>query len=107
MPPRPRRFRFSLRLLFLVVTVVCAVLSWQLKLAHQRRAFLARNEVTDYSDAQAKPTTRPMAPGLLWLVGERGVSRLVVVAPQYEEARRLFPEADVTRGVVFFVPVMR
>ena len=40
--PKPKRrwFRYSLRTMFVVVTLVCGWLWWQLRIVHQRRGML-------------------------------------------------------------------
>lgn len=62
----------------------------------QRRDFLEIDGVTDES------RSRPIAPALMWLVGERGVEEVFIVdtrCASIAEAERLFPEATVTQSI--------
>ncbi len=98
-------FRFSLRTLFVFMTVFACWLGYELNWVRQRHALLGRRDVLDWSESHkgAEPT-RPAPPGQLWLVGEKGVGRLVVGETneqEYIEAQRLFPEATILRGIVF------
>jgi hypothetical protein len=97
-----RLFQFRLRTLLVLVTLVGLLFAWQLNWLRQRRAFLARANVTDYSPGYGANAARPSAPGLLRLFGEPGVRTLVVVeygtpdlSADMETAERLFPEPEV------------
>ena len=101
MPPAPKRrwFRFSLRGLLVIVAMlstVLAILVYNLDWAKERRAFLARKGVLDWTESY-KQGERPSAPGMLWLLGENGVGGLLVTSGEQgiTDAKRLFPEADV------------
>jgi hypothetical protein len=98
--PRRRRFRFSLRAMFVMVTLAALVMGWavwSLDWIRQRREFGrnleqgTRAEFIDYDRTVG-------APGLLWLFGEGGV-RYVYIPNAAEadliEGRRLFPESEV------------
>ena len=112
-----RRFRFSLRTLFLVVAAlgivsICAKvqLDWiekRHKVASENLAMIVAYKTGMVgTPSPMKPVTAPAA---LWLFGEKGYDRLelVVVVDSYDdlppvysfeklhEARRLFPEADI------------
>lgn len=89
---RLRWFRFSLRTLLVLVTVLCFLASWsksQFDLIREREAFLDREEIGwNTDDVQA--------PGVLWLFGEHGCWHVFVPYGDHQsasEAKRLFPEA--------------
>ena len=97
----PPRFRFSLRTLFVVVTVVCVWLGYQVNWIRQRHAFLARDGAYGTNIQEPAGPWGPASevtvdpPWGLWLLGEKGFG-IVVVLPEVESnAKRLFPEADV------------
>src|SRR5438552_1939151 len=110
-----RRLQFSLRTLFVVVTLLCVWLAWEVNWIRQRHALLASHKVFLF-DELVGPTpkdTPPPAPGMLWLFGETGVQNMVVwtvdrsdaglpldsdleafrMSDEYRLAGRLFPEA--------------
>jgi hypothetical protein len=118
--PRRRWFRFSLRTMFVVVTLVGCWLGYELHWLRQRRAFIAHE--TAIRDAQkewwstialtaAPGKSPPWAPGGLWLFGEPGYSFVYFISDsgtppesrtltandrdRLATARRLFPEATV------------
>jgi hypothetical protein len=115
--PKRRLFRFSLRTLFVVVTLLGCLMGWvvySLNWIHQRRNprahGIAGALVHRFSD-------RPAAPGFLWVFGEGGFDYIEIVIdgpadPQNprrplrkertpeeqavrERAADLFPEAEV------------
>jgi hypothetical protein len=108
--PRRRWFRFSLRTLFVLVTIFGVWLGVQVNWIRERRAWLVGHQ-SDIARPPALSGGGPVeAPGLLGLFGERGVEALYwhfegedvttrewLVAfyksPQVQESRRLFPEA--------------
>jgi hypothetical protein len=108
-----RRFRFSLRTLFVVVTLLCVVpggwVAYQLRWIKQRHVMLDRLDVSTgfYYTNVPVPAADPPAPRLLWLFGEQGVRHIVVNVPGPQapaganrddaslRARALFPEAVV------------
>ena len=88
-----RWFRFSLRTLFVVLTLVaCAV--WyalgQSQWLRARRAFLNENE-----RGLGYGTGATRAPGLLWAFGEEGITVMIVDKHDKQLALKLFPEARV------------
>ncbi len=98
--PKRRRFRFSLRAMFVMVTLAALAMGWavwSLDWIRQRREFGrkleqgTRAEFIDYDRTVG-------APALLWFFGEGGV-RWVYIPNASEsdlaEGRRLFPEAEV------------
>ena len=98
---RRRWFRFSLRTLFVVVTVLAIFLgcvAYQLTWIQQRRAF-ADSSCLNGAYLTFEPDQNPPAPFPLGLFGERGALDVYLErdASQSEiaTARRLFPEARV------------
>jgi hypothetical protein len=106
---RRRFFCFSLRTLFVLVTVSGIALAWaahSLSWINQRRQFLSERGpylIIDptVQDSHGRIRLRPggdrlTAPGSLRLFGEDGVAWLMVIEPSdLEPARRLFPEAEI------------
>jgi hypothetical protein len=87
-----RRFRFSLRTLFVTMTVLGCGIAWmayQLHWIRQRHAFLQREHIVTYPPVQAE---RPL-PWSLKLFGES--QQFLIGAPpdELDRARELFPEA--------------
>jgi hypothetical protein len=114
--PVRRRFRFTLRTLFVVVTIFACWLGYELNWIRRRHELLAKHaalalvvkenpEVWLFNVYVPQPV-----PGLLWLFGEEPVEALELIfisdirerEPTADEqreidlARRLFPEANVT-----------
>ena len=98
-PPMPRRrnFRFGLRSMFVVVTVLGCGLGYQSIWISQRRELIASKDVYVWGEVRA--------PGLLWLLGEPGYRQLAVLVPNpsilspedeanIARARKLFPEVS-------------
>ena len=78
--PKRRWFRFSLRTLFVLVTVVGCWLGYSINWIKQRHAFLAHPYVIqEFNDTPPSTVNRwgntwPVyAPWGLWLLGERGL----------------------------------
>jgi hypothetical protein len=108
--PKPRRFAFTLRSLFVVVTLIATVVggvTYHLNWIQQRHDHLAAQStlVAEYpmnrNTAYDFPT--PVnAPGLLRLIGERGEPALELIirgdcpspADELRKAQRLFPDAQ-------------
>jgi hypothetical protein len=107
--------RFSLRTLFVVVTVACCWLAYQVNWIAQRHRFLESPAVCEFTGAVM---LGGRAPGALWLLGEPGVKGVsVAIAGEgraadvdrhdweahetVREARRLFPEAGVGYVIYF------
>jgi hypothetical protein len=121
MTPAPkRRWSYSLRTLFVVVTVGACWLGYYANWARQRHQFLgAQRDLARmfHQNGMAEPVVTARAPGALWLLGERGVGALgvLIVVDRLDDfdngfdweshetmrtARRLFPEADIGFGVM-------
>ena len=100
-----RRFRFSLRTLFVVLTVVGCWLGYTIPWMKQRHAFLAQPDVIcEFNDSPPSTVNRwgnsypVFAPCGMWLLGERGLVNVwlppKIWSPERQaEAARLFPEA--------------
>jgi hypothetical protein len=109
-------FRFSLRTLFVLVTLFGCAMGWvaySLNWIRQRREFCARPDVEALVVADGDYS---QAPAFLWLFGEkgRGIIRIIIDLPVWPEAvvpadrkrtveeqtlldhaKNLFPEAEV------------
>jgi len=109
--PRKRRWSFSLRTLFVLVTLTCCWMGYQLNWIRQRHAFLAEQTAILNAHNFERPSADSIeycdAPGLLWVFGERGRADVYVwvdVGPdtpltasdleRVARARRLFPETS-------------
>jgi len=112
--PRRRWFRYSLRTFFVVLTIFCVWLGVQVKWIRDRHDFLLKHEAVRAQllrvrDAPKVASGHEVAPGWLWLLGEKGTSAIVVYMrlgefggqpgegeareKEVEAARQLFPEA--------------
>ena len=114
--PKRRWFRFSLRTLFVIVTLVALWLGYELNWIRERRKFLNAPGVFESTSIDTLGPNfvippplvpPPRAPGMLRLFGERGVVAIEIPIERqlfdeslssdcYKEvqrARRLFPEA--------------
>jgi hypothetical protein len=101
-PKRRPWFRYSLRTLFVLVTLLCVWLGVQAKWIRDRRGFIAEEQVKLESlrkQERAVDSTSIVkqgnAPGFLGLFGERGVAHLSMVAesPMPERLRKRLDEA--------------
>ena len=101
--PPPRRFRFGLRTLFVVVVIAsipCAWVGYSLNWIRQRHEVLD-NEWPEFNRHWRRYLAigfNERAPGGLWLFGERGVEALAIGLRPGEEyievrVRLLFPES--------------
>ena len=92
-----RWFQFSLRTMFALMTLVAVFVAYHVRWIRQRHDFLATDGVYDWSDKYSNANTaRPRAPGMLWLFGETGVTKLVVYErgkADFSRSAALFPEA--------------
>jgi hypothetical protein len=119
MTPAPKRrwFAFSLRMMFVVVTILGFAMSWvvyQLNWIRERHAFRENHfwiSVVSGWDPEVQ------APGLLWLFGEDGVYQFSLIFADatpgrpkslnmsekktLENAKKLFPEAIIPGAVVW------
>ena len=112
--PKRRWFRFSLRTLFVLVTIIGAWLGYQLNWIRQRHEFLAARYRT-IPAAWRSDLKPPEPPWQLRLLGEHRVNCLAVPKSQGPRARDLFPEAVIftypdaeqmsdSRGLTQFTP---
>jgi hypothetical protein len=94
-------FIFTLRTLFIALTVICCFLAYQVSWIHARRRFLSEQwlrhqskDVIDGTEFQVQRLYRPYGkvanllvgrpPGLLGFLGEEGHKFVVVVIPESE-----------------------
>ena len=96
-PPRRRCFRFSLRTLFVVVTLFCVWLGYHVKWIHDRRE--AREWESHHWGMGLRDATPTDAPWSIRMLGEPTSDKEVVVTAatndelkKVEEVRQLFPE---------------
>ncbi len=90
--PRPR---FTLRALFVVMTLLCVWSAYSINWIRQRREAIAESGAVEIGN---DPNSNQTAPGLLFLFGERGYDTLGIgVDPMehYTRLQSLFPEARV------------
>ncbi len=91
-PPRSRWLRFSLRTLFLALTVLAVPLGWATSWRSEREALNGEKWLS------SKPQRAPFP---LNLIGADGYDWIVVpsdsTAEEFERARALFPEAQIKR----------
>ncbi len=109
-----RWFRFSLRSLFVLVTIFSCWLGYELNWIRQRRlafddaARFSRAGITEepYSGSHPHTIGRRQAPGLLWLFGEPGYAEFWLFFPTHENIfdRTLTPleQAEVARTESLF-----
>jgi hypothetical protein len=105
-----RRFRFSLLTLFVVVTVLCCWLGWQVSIVHERKALLAmlradHANISMAGEVRIPSTIDPIVEGdenqlptvRRWL-GDEPVTQIMVGGPLSDELERrskvAFPEAN-------------
>ena len=96
------RFAFSLRTLFVVVTVLCLWLGWNVQQV-QERGRMATRMRGGVVNIPAEPYVGSYDPPLVWrLTGAKEISN-VYISPtdfnerEYNRIRRLFPEAEIGR----------
>jgi hypothetical protein len=93
---RPKRswYQFSLRTMFVVVTLVCVGLGGFSWWAQQSREWIRQRR--DFLYRQYVKTPEPtLAPSGLWLFGEKGVGVIWCYPEIADAARQLFPEATI------------
>jgi hypothetical protein len=97
--PKRRWFRFSLRTLFVMVTIIGVAAGWagyQLNWIRQRHAFISNSppKIVGLVAGRNDPTFK--SPWTLNLFGEEPIRKLLGVQEQYvSEAKALFPEATI------------
>src|SRR5580698_7016176 len=108
------RRTFSLRTVFIILTALAVLMGYEMNWIVARRAVAARERPASVPEwlykwsASSVPNDRRSAPGLLWLFGEPGYTRVVIRVDdlnyhdvnsaghaRVEETLKLFPEADV------------
>jgi hypothetical protein len=103
--PKRRWYQFSLRVMFVVVTLASIPLAWagcSLSWIRQRHEWLEKHDgradgnivlrTQWWHDDQYAP---PPAPGGLWLFGEEGIWEIHPTSDHAELTKRLFPEASI------------
>jgi hypothetical protein len=97
---RRRCFAFRLRTLFVAVAVLSIPMSWvayQMKWIRERHAFLASDDVDEYSTFHFHAGER-QSPDGLWILGEPGVHWIFLNeghALTASQIMRLFPESEI------------
>lgn len=98
--PKRHWFQFSLRSLFVVITLFAMWLGWQLYWFKTRRDWLeAKNYVAAFPAAGARKLPHPQL--LITLFRQEAMSQILLRNATEEEVakvQRLFPEADVVSG---------
>ena len=100
-PPPSRRFRFGLRLLFVLVVIVsipCAWVGYQLNRIRQRYVFRNEHQSAFFIGERIGIRPKATAPAGLWMFGEKGatiVDSSSFGAEEKAKVERLFPEAAV------------
>jgi hypothetical protein len=101
--------RFSLRTLFVAVAICSLLLAWQMKSVRDRRAMrvdiMRRGGLIGSSTNAGGPFSAPRA---AWreLLGDQPVASInlhpdTFTEKDYEEIRRMFPEAELTQRNIF------
>ncbi|QDT76010.1 hypothetical protein [Lacipirellula limnantheis] len=89
------RFRYSLRALLVVMTLLALFFWYHIDWIKQRRASLAQENIKSFG--QSPNDAQPSAPGLLWLFGEPGYGNITVEngdgSVDVEQLQNLFPES--------------
>jgi hypothetical protein len=89
--PTRRWFRFRLRTMFVMTTLVCLYLGWATNWIHQRQDFLrGAPEIYTYSNDVR-------APFPLCLLGEKGLAPIYRIdhsADELDKVEKLFPECE-------------
>ena len=94
LPKRRSWFRFSLRTMFVLVTVLCIWLGWVGRTVQQRLAFLPQIKYTGVTVETAEAAAR--IPFYRRWFGDRAFEVLILVdRKDFEEGKKLFPEAQV------------
>ncbi len=103
-----RRFQFSLRTMFIVVTlvaIVCGYVAQQYQIVQRRRALVNQHVNTvvlldaNSAFAQDGPYPRASVSSLRRWFGDSAVAEVWVTdAACYEEVKQLFPESEVSLG---------
>jgi hypothetical protein len=97
--PRHQSFRFSLRTLFVLITLVAIWVGWSFNWIRQRREFVRLGN--ELGAVVSRGEVR--APGLLWVFGELGAQVVLLFTDKesdFDRARQIFPEAHVETNPV-------
>jgi hypothetical protein len=97
MIPRTRWFAFSLRTMFVGVTLLATSLGWvcySLNWVRERHALFAL-----YEEDLWPLDKKTVSPGMLWIFGEKGQPYLFIAQPVFQreldEMQKAFPEAKI------------
>jgi len=95
MPTRPRHrwFQFSLRTVFVVMTVFCGLLGYQGRWIYARREAIRSGIAVRHVFGSNQIV--PLAPFALRLFGASGERHLFVAPTHFERICELFPESEV------------
>jgi hypothetical protein len=95
--PKQRWFRFSLRTLFVVITVVAVWLGWQASIVHERKALLAHGKASRVWEPFY--SNKPLPWSIRTLMGDVPVQHIEMFSdpsPEYRSRiEKAFPEATI------------
>jgi hypothetical protein len=98
--PKRRWYQFSLRTMFVAVTLACIAMAFAVRwVQHSREWIRQRDGALGENFVQRtlpdKESDRPLAPSGLWLLGAKGEPEIECPPEKRERMQRLFPEARV------------
>lgn len=97
--PRRRWYQFSLRTMFVLVTLFCVMVGLGVRwVQHSQEWIRQRREVLNLYGGLFHMPGSNQAPGFLWLFGEQGVEVISCSSwskQNRDKVARLFPEAEV------------
>ena len=94
LPALTPRFRFTIRALLVLMTLLAIWLGYSMNWIRQRRQLIESGVVTPYIPSNGAHT---VTPGWLGILGERGYTHLMIDVPhgnaEFHRIQALFPEA--------------